>query len=158
MIWLRTNKNQLQALRRAEIAENAEIKDFQSSLSAIIFLGTPHRGSGYAEMGDVLRRVAAATGMDTNDKSVRMLKYDSPELETAQEEFTRQWRQGRFKVKTFQEARGFKGVQGLNEKVTGQLVITLEQLGKLISLRWFRISPLHLVIRSKELNILTLTT
>lgn len=72
-------------------------------------------------MGDVLRRVAAATGMDTSNKHISMLKYDSSELEMAQEEFTRQWRQGRFKVKTFQEARGFKGMQGLNEKVTGLL-------------------------------------
>lgn len=79
-------------------------------------------------MGDVLQRVAAATGMDTSNRNVRMLKYDSPELETAQEEFTRQWRQGRFKVKTFQEARGFKGVQGLNEKVTGHFASVFQQL------------------------------
>lgn len=96
--------------------------------------------------------------MDTSSKNVRMLKYDSPELETAQEEFTRQWRQGRFKVKTFQEARGFKGVQGLNEKVTGHFSSVLQQLGTLIRLRWFRISPLHLVIHSKEQNTSTLTT
>lgn len=108
-------------------------------------------------MGDVLRRVAAATGVETSDKNVRTLKYDSPELEIAQEEFTRQWRQGRFKVKTFQEARGFKGVQGLNEKVTGHFVTALE-MGKLIHLRWFRISLLHLVIHSKEQNTSMLTT
>ena len=68
-------------------------------------------------MGDVLRRVAAVTGMDTNDRNVHTLRYDSPELEMAREEFTRQWRQGRFTVKTFQEAKGLKGLQGLNEKV-----------------------------------------
>ena len=68
-------------------------------------------------MGDVLRRVAAVTGMDTNDRNVHILRYDSPELEMAREEFTRQWRQGRFTVKTFQEAKGLKGLQGLNEKV-----------------------------------------
>jgi len=94
-----------------------ELKAFQSSLSAITFLGTPHRGSGYAQLGEVIRRVAAATGVDTSNRNLRTLRFDSPELETVREEFTRQWRQGRFVVKTFQEAKGFKGFQGLNEKV-----------------------------------------
>ena len=91
-------------------------------------------------MGDVFRRVVAATGMDTNNNNIRLLKYDSPQLEVAQEEFARQWRQGRFKVKTFQEARGFKGVQGLNEKVTGHSIARNYEKN-LIPLRWYRISP-----------------
>lgn len=115
-----------QALRRAETAEDHALRDFQHSLYAIIFLGTPHRGSGYAPVGEVVRRIVAATGLDTSNRNLRTLHYDSPELESSREEFSRQWRQGRFIVKTFQEARGFKSLQGLNDKIVPDFSSSLD--------------------------------
>ena len=104
-------------------------------------------------MGDVLRRVAAVTCMDTNDRNVHILRYDSPELEMAREEFTRQWRQGRFTVKTFQEAKGLKGLQGLNEKVFKPMFLRREQEEMLKVVRLFRTSLLHWTIRVNGRNI-----
>lgn len=115
-----------QALRRAEIAEDESLRDFQDSLNAIVFLGTPHRGSGYAPVGEVVRRIVAATGLDTSNRNLRTLRYDSPELELSREEFSRHFRQGRFVVKTFQEARGFKGLRGLNEKIVPDFSSSLD--------------------------------
>lgn len=70
-----------------------------------------------ASMAETVRRIVAISGCDTNDKNIRALHFDSPELEVSREEFVRQWRQNKFIVKTFQESQGFKGVYGLTRKV-----------------------------------------
>ena len=81
-----------------------------------MFLGTPHGGGNYANMGEIVRRIVSVVGMDTSDRMLGSLRFDSEDLERSREEFTRLWR-SRFRVKTFQEARGFKGIQGFNNKV-----------------------------------------
>jgi hypothetical protein len=67
-------------------------------------------------MGEIMRRIVSVSGMDTSDRMLGSLRFDDKDLERSREEFTRLWR-GRFKVKTFQEARGYKGIQGFNDKV-----------------------------------------
>ena len=59
----------------------------------------------------------SVTEVDTSNRTLRTLRFDSHELEIAREEFAQQWRQGDFAVKLFQEARGLAGFQGLSEKV-----------------------------------------
>jgi hypothetical protein len=88
-----------------------------ASTSAVLFLGTPHRGSGYAPLGDTLRRVVSAFGFDTNDRNIRALRFDSPELELSREEFLRLWRRRNFTVRTFQEAQGLTLVKAFSDKV-----------------------------------------
>lgn len=70
-------------------------------------------------MGDVARSIASAVGFDTNDKLVRALQFDSPELELSREEFAQMLRQNCFLVRTFQEGHGMKATSfgGFNEKV-----------------------------------------
>ena len=91
--------------------------DIYQSTNAVVFLGTPHRGSPIATVGNTIARIVHAAGFDTEDKNIRALRFESPELERCQEEFSSLWRSGRFAVKTFQEELGMAGVQGLNEKV-----------------------------------------
>ena len=96
--------------------------DIYASTKAVIFLGTPHRGSAAAGIGEILRRIASAATFDTNDKNIRALKFDSPELESIHERFMSQRRNGRwhFEVRTFQEAKGLSRFAyfNLGEKVS----------------------------------------
>jgi hypothetical protein len=110
-----------QMLRRSQISDEKNIQNVVESTRAIIFLGTPHRGStGMAALGDIVRRVAGTIlRIDTNAVILRALGLDGPELELCRESFNTQWRVYNFQVKTFQEALGMTGVNLglLNEKV-----------------------------------------
>jgi protein SERAC1 len=88
-------------------------------------MGTPHGGGNYQNLGEIMRRIVSAIGMDSNDKMLSTLRFESEELERSREEFTRLWR-SRFRVKTFQEARGLKGIQGFNNKVRSVPYLTME--------------------------------
>jgi hypothetical protein len=108
-------------LRRAQQAEEAEFNDIIESTKAVVFLGTPHRGSpGFAGVGEIARHVVSTLlKMDSNKAVIRALGLDSPELELSRESFLQQWRTYGFRVKTFQESQGFSGVRLgiLSEKV-----------------------------------------
>ncbi|MCJ1359347.1 MAG: hypothetical protein MMC33_009349 [Icmadophila ericetorum] len=104
--------------------------DIYASTKAVIFLGTPHRGSAAAGIGEILRRIASAATFDTNDKNIRALKFDSPELESIHERFMSQRRNGRwhFEVRTFQEAKGLSRFAyfNLGEKVVDDFSSSLD--------------------------------
>jgi hypothetical protein len=108
-------------LRRSQNSDEKNIQNIVESTRAIIFLGTPHRGSAdVAALGDIVRRVASTIlRVDTNAVILRALGFDSPELELCRESFITQWRVYEFWVKTFQEALSMTSVNLglLNEKV-----------------------------------------
>lgn len=108
----------MQTLRRSDGDEDPSLTTLVNSTRAVLFLGTPHRGSSYASFGETLRRVASAVGFDTNDANLRVLHLGAPELQLAQEEFLKIWRQKNLIVRTFQESSGIAGVKGLTEKVS----------------------------------------
>jgi hypothetical protein len=101
-----------EVLRRAETSREQSIHDIILSTAAVIFLGTPHRGSpGLANLGEIVRRTASTIlRVDSNATVLRTLGCDSPELELCRESFTTQWREYNFRVKTFQEAFGLGGI------------------------------------------------
>jgi hypothetical protein len=86
-----------------------------------VFLGTPHRGSRKAGIGEIARKIASVTGQDTFDQNLRALDVNGAELERIHEDFVKLYSRPNcnFQVKTFQESRGLLGVGyfGLNEKV-----------------------------------------
>ena len=82
-----------------------------------MFLGVPHRGSPYTSWASILSGLARSSGFDMNSRNMNALRFDSGELELLREEFVRLWREGPCKVKTFQEALGMVGINGLNGKV-----------------------------------------
>ncbi|OIW22955.1 hypothetical protein CONLIGDRAFT_687035 [Coniochaeta ligniaria NRRL 30616] len=101
-----------EVLRRSENSSEESIRDIIDYTVAVVFMGTPHRGSpDFASPADVARRVAQTVlRMDTNPAVLRALGLDSPELELCRESFITQWRTREFIVKTFQESHGIVGV------------------------------------------------
>jgi hypothetical protein len=111
-------------MRRAAAANadtKPEILDIFLSTDAILFLGTPHRGSTKAGMAEEFRRIAAVSGFDTTHHNLQALKVDGMELQIIHELFMELYEQKnrRFQVLTFQEAKGVLGTSygGLNERV-----------------------------------------
>jgi len=89
------------------------------STKAIMFFGTPHRGSDFSDFGDTLRRIASAVGFDTAKQNVRTLKVDSGILEECHRRFQQLQSHYNLGIYTFQETRGVTGISylGLNRKV-----------------------------------------
>ena len=104
-------------LRRARGFQDEDVKDVYKSTNAIMFLGTPHRGSDHASLGDTVRRIVSAVGFDTHGQILQALQPGGEILELAREEFCELWREKGFTVRTFQESQGIAGVRGLNGKV-----------------------------------------
>jgi hypothetical protein len=55
-------------LRRAGAGTEANVKDIYLPTDAILFLGTPHRGSGKAEIAEIVRRIVS--GFDTTNQNI----------------------------------------------------------------------------------------
>lgn len=111
-----------QVLRRASEEQDQTLHDVFTSTRAVLFLGTPHRGSSMAETGELLRRLVSASGLSTSDRNLRALNINSSELEIIHEGFMKLYMRSPrpFEVSTFQEARGLAGTSylGLGEKVS----------------------------------------
>ena len=98
-----------QALRRSGIC--------RSRTKAIIFLGTPHRGSTYAGWGAIALNLAKVALQDSNKKIVETLDVNSEVLDNIHEEFKTIVHMSSISIHSFQEARGISGVKGLHNKV-----------------------------------------
>ncbi|KAM7184000.1 hypothetical protein V8F20_012399, partial [Naviculisporaceae sp. PSN 640] len=99
----------------------ADTHDIVKSLAAIIFLGTPHRGSPeLAAMGELARSLVSALRMETTSIILDALGLKTSDLERAQESFSFLWRKYDFRVKTFQEGLGLTGI---NLGVLGNKVV-----------------------------------
>lgn len=100
-----------EALRESEDSDKEHQKDIIKSTVAVMFLGTPHRGSNMAGLGEIAKDVAAvALRFDTNSDILGALSVDSPQLDVCRRSFVRQWNKYNFQVKTFQESKGLTGV------------------------------------------------
>ncbi|KAI7786516.1 hypothetical protein LA080_003245 [Diaporthe eres] len=87
------------------------LRNVVASTAAVIFLGTPHRGSAdLAKLGDRARRMISALRMKTNPATLDALRLRTKDLEIAQESFSAVWNRYDFRVKTFQEGLGLTGV------------------------------------------------
>jgi hypothetical protein len=103
----------LQVLRRANTEKDVgalSLYRIYISTTAVMFLGTPHRGSSWVELGNTVRRLVSAAGFDTSDQNLRALRIDGAELDICQEGFMQLYEQRRFEVRTFQEAQGMTGL------------------------------------------------
>ena len=115
----------LQVLRRAATEADHSLLDIYNSTEGVIFLGTPHRGTSKTEIAEVARKIVSVSGFDTTDQNIRALQINSAELELIHELFMKVYDQKdcRFKVLTFQEAKGVVGISYLkfNELVSRPL-------------------------------------
>ncbi|KAH7024821.1 uncharacterized protein B0I36DRAFT_387275 [Microdochium trichocladiopsis] len=143
-------------LRRSDSSEENEIQDIAKSTNAIIFLGTPHRGSPQlANLGETVRLLGSAIlRVDSNSKLLRALGTDSPELELSREAFITLWRKYDFRVKTFQEALAWKGlhISVLGQKVVPEYPLIISAQRSRADAGWVdtkdRIETIELLIRS----------
>lgn len=107
-------------LAGSSISEEKELKNIVESTAAVVFFGTPHRGSqGMSGAGEIARKVASVLMMDTSSTMLDALGLKTSDLERCQESFSRLWREHGFRVKTVQE--GFPltavNIRLLNDKV-----------------------------------------
>lgn len=91
-------------LSRSSSSTESEHQNIIESIAAVIFLGTPHRGSvDIAAIGELVRSLVSGVGIATTPVILDSLGLKNTELERAQEDFSRLWQMYDFKVKTFQE-------------------------------------------------------
>ncbi|KAH6641640.1 ankyrin repeat-containing domain protein [Chaetomium tenue] len=108
-------------LARSAMATEEGSKNIVDSTSAVVFLGTPHRGSPeLAALGEWARSFISTFRMETNDAILNALNLRTTDLERAQESFSALWFKYDFRVKTFQEGLGLTGV---NLSVLGNKVV-----------------------------------
>ena len=84
------------------------------SAKAVLFFGTPHRGSGFADLGETMRRIASAAGFDTAKQNIRALEIDSGMLEECHKRFQQFQHRQNIRIYTLLEERGVTGISYLN--------------------------------------------
>ncbi|KAG7289892.1 hypothetical protein NEMBOFW57_006269 [Staphylotrichum longicolle] len=109
-------------LAQSSVATDADLNNIVDSTSAVVFLGTPHRGSKeLATVGEWARSFASARlRMETNNSILGALSLRTTDLERAQEAFSALWFKYDFRVKTFQEGLG---LTGFNFSLLGKKVV-----------------------------------
>ncbi|RXG43502.1 hypothetical protein VDGE_30061 [Verticillium dahliae] len=65
--------------------------DFLNNIVGIVFIGTPHRGSWTANVGEISRKLASFVLMDTNARILYSLCLKNSDLERCQDAFSALW-------------------------------------------------------------------
>jgi hypothetical protein len=77
---------------------------------AIMFFGTPHKGSSTAGWGEIGTKIVSMSGLDSAQHLVASLKLDSEILDIIHADFIKLLVAGKFYVHTFQEGRPINSV------------------------------------------------
>ena len=102
-------EKRVQAMHRSRVC--------RSQTKFVIFLGTPHRGSSFAEWGAIASNIASFALQGSNKRIVKTLDVNSEVLDNIQDEFQRLVLESSIMIHSFQEARGISGVRGVHGKV-----------------------------------------
>src|SRR2546421_3277371 len=108
----------------------------RSRTKLIVFLGTPHRGSGYAEWGEIASNLARLALYDSNKKIIETLEVNSEVLDNIHEEFKTIVHNSGIKIHSFQEARGIAGMKGLHNKVSYRIILWVH-FAPLLIVKWW---------------------
>jgi len=102
-------------------SRDAELKSIVEGTSAVVFMGTPHKGSKHwASKGSKGRKIASALFMDSNPAILDSLGLKNGELFRSANKFTAIWEEYEFTVKTYIEDRSLVG----GEKVSRPNFVT----------------------------------
>ncbi|KAK8030205.1 hypothetical protein PG993_011496, partial [Apiospora rasikravindrae] len=103
------------------------IKAVVQSTAGVVFLGTPHRGSPWAQVGESASKIVSSLGLDASSALLDALGLKTSDLQRSQDAFSAIWNSYEFRVKTFQEGQGLKGTRfgGLNNKVVDDVSSSL---------------------------------
>ncbi|KAK8859085.1 nb-arc ankyrin domain-containing protein [Apiospora arundinis] len=118
-------KKEMLALSRNSSEDR--IKAIVEAIDAVVFLGTPHRGSSMAKLGDSVSRIVSSLGLDTSSVLLDTLGLKNSDLQRSQEAFSAIWNNNSLRVKTFQEGQGLTGasIGPLNDKVVDDISSSL---------------------------------
>ncbi|KAH6696967.1 hypothetical protein F5X68DRAFT_257264 [Plectosphaerella plurivora] len=97
-----------EALAACSTSNDVDVRDILESTAGIVFMGTPHRGSSAAGIGEIARKAASVLLMDTNSLILDSLALKNSDLARCQEIFSALWHKHKFAVKTFQEGLPLK--------------------------------------------------
>jgi hypothetical protein len=108
-------------LARSSTSIDADLSNIVVYTAAVVFLGTPHRGSqDLAALGEFVRSLASTFRIQTAPAILDALGLKSSDPERAQEAFSALWQKYDFRVKTFQEGLS---LTGLNLGLLGNKVV-----------------------------------
>lgn len=105
---------------------DVELQQIVNSTAALVFLGTPHRGSNWTGWGKIAASVVAATFFDVQKSNIENLDAHGECLSQLETSFGRLIYRRTFKIHSFQESKGMAGIRGLNSKA-GRLSLNLWQ-------------------------------
>lgn len=71
----------------------------------VCFLGTPHRGSPMADLGETLRRITQLWGKSPNLQVLQALKYDAETLDRVQSDFKQTINAFPIQIRSFRESK-----------------------------------------------------
>ncbi|KAL2671524.1 hypothetical protein Neosp_014114 [[Neocosmospora] mangrovei] len=104
LIFLAHSLGGIVMLALSSISPTDELCNIVSSTAAVIFLGTPHRGSpDLSALGAWAKSVLSGLRFQTNSAILDTLGLKTTDLERSQEAFSGLWSKHGFRVKTFQE-------------------------------------------------------
>ncbi|KAK6362595.1 hypothetical protein TWF730_000052 [Orbilia blumenaviensis] len=93
----------------------------------IIFLGTPHRGSAFADWAQIASNLARLVLQDSNKRIIQALEVNGEVLDNIHEQFKTILHENRaIKVHSFQEAMAVSGIKGLHDKVVNDFSSKLD--------------------------------
>ncbi|KAI0184319.1 lipa and NB-ARC domain-containing protein, partial [Xylaria flabelliformis] len=90
---------------------------FSHRIRAIVFCGTPHRGSDAAAWGKLASNLLAIALVDSNSRLLSDMRVDSRTLSSIQADFLKALHREPLRIHSFQEGRALTGVRGLSDKV-----------------------------------------
>ncbi|RSL42482.1 hypothetical protein CEP54_015468 [Fusarium duplospermum] len=98
-------------LALSSTSQSDELSNIVKSTTAVIFLGTPHRGSpDLSALGTWAKSVLSGLRFQTNSAILDTLGLKTTDLERSQEAFSGLWFKHGFRVKTFQEGYGLTNI------------------------------------------------
>ncbi|KAI0527849.1 hypothetical protein F5B22DRAFT_652969 [Xylaria bambusicola] len=112
------------ALNQSAIENSQDLRAVAESTFAIIFFGTPHRGSGYAEIGNSVAKAASMLAMRRyNDRILTNLARNTEILSQLRKTFSTHTivlmkQTSSFEASSFQENRGFSSAPNFRGKAS----------------------------------------
>ena len=115
-------------------ARDGRDRNLHKTCHAVIFFGTPHRGSGDASMGRIIAGIAMMLQFDVNKSILRDLDpgSGSATLSTLLDDFNSLLTQEGIEVYTFQESAGKSGFGQFNGKVILLIVKSIDRMAETI--------------------------
>ncbi|KAI0972316.1 hypothetical protein F4678DRAFT_57683 [Xylaria arbuscula] len=105
------------AMRRMHLKPCGPYKRFLRQIRAVVFCGTPHRGSDLASWAKLSANLINLAPVDVNSRLLSDLQVDSQVLDLIQDDFMNILYQAPLRIHSFQEGKAMTGVKGLNDKV-----------------------------------------